>query len=167
MRYLLLLLALMTLEASEPNTVNNRLSTADGALSFELPQGWLTREMPGMKNYLAFGAPAQGFAPNINIVDEQAKMTLEQYQAACLAGMTKIMPDFKLAENAEFVTAAGVSGRRLVVTNTQGQIALRQVFFLLSGRDPIKFVVTCSALAADGETHDLEFDAAAQSILIK
>jgi len=167
MRFLLLILTSFILAAGEPAPAGERLTTADGALSLVVPPNWQTREFPGMRNRVAAAVPVQGFAVNLNIVDEPTPMPITEYQAATQAALARVMSEFKFISAAPFATTAGVQGVRMVTECVQGQFRLRQVFFLLPGRGVTKYVVTCSALAADAATHDPVFAAAASSILIK
>ena len=46
----------------------------EAGFSFVPPADWEIREMPGMKYKPALAKPEDGFAPNVNVVDEMVNM---------------------------------------------------------------------------------------------
>jgi hypothetical protein len=127
---------------------------AAGGFSFVPPQSWQVREIPGLKYKVVHGQPAAGFAPNINVVDEAFKGTLDAYVKQNVATLQRVFKKARiLAEQEEFKTTAGLQGVRLMVENEQNARLLRQSFYFFAKGDT-KYVVTCTTLAA-GEKNSI------------
>ena len=133
-----------------------------GGFSFVPPEGWQTRLFPGLKYKIVFGTPANGFAPNINVVDEQFKGTLDAYVDASAATIQRVLKNAHVVKRDAFKTDDGTAGVRQVVEDEQQGKKLRQVFFFF-GRDDTKFVATCSTLADGGEKLDGAFETSMKS----
>ena len=131
---------------------------ASGGYSFCPPNGWEMKEMPGLKYKLAFGPAAGGFAPNINVVDEAFDGSVEDYVKTSLEMVAKAFKGFKKIGQSSFKTESGVKGVRLQTESDQGPLRLRQTFFFLAGKGKNKLVVTCSALAENGQKLDSAFE---------
>jgi hypothetical protein len=141
----------------------SRLAEAKGGFSYLPPIGWTIKEIPGMKYRFSVDQPANQFAANINVVDEEFAGDLDAYVKANLAGLAKFYQKMEVAAQAEFITTNGAKAHRVVVNGTINNRDLRQVFFLFTGTGTRKYVMTCSALAADADQRDALFDAAAKS----
>jgi len=138
-----------------------------GGFSFTPPKGWECRDYPGMKYQIAFGPPADGFAPNINVVDEKFDGTLKAYVEANEVTLAKVFQSYKKISLTELKTEAGVSGTKLVTTNEQNGKALRQTFVFFDGPPGKKLVVTCTTLAEGGEKFDAAFDTCLKSFKVE
>jgi hypothetical protein len=135
-----------------------------GEFSYAPPEGWVLREMPGMKYQIAFGRPSEGFAPNINVGDEYAPVTLDEY----VAGSLQVMPQMyekvgykhlAMLDQAEFTTGSNQRGIRVVTESEMNGKRIRQTFYFFDGGGGKKFVLTCSVPAAAAEGYDKLFDA--------
>ena len=115
------------------------------------------RSLPGLKYKAAVGPAAQGFAPNINVVDEPFAGTLDDYVAGNIKTLSALVKDYRQIDKAPFVTTKGLEGVKLVTENRQKGAALRQTFYFFANGGT-KFVVTGSCLAPDGEKLDKVFD---------
>jgi hypothetical protein len=144
--------------SAEQGEEARRHTETTGGFSFVPPSGWDTRAFPGLKFKIAVGPAAGGFAPNINVVDESAGVSLEAYVKGNLATMPQLLKQFRLVKQDSFKTAAGMAGMRVITENQQEDKLLRQTFYFFSKGDT-KFVVTCSALAEGGERLDPVFEA--------
>ena len=134
-----------------------------GEFSYVPPERWVLREVPGHKYKVAFGQPNNGFAPNINVVEEHAPVTLDDY----VAGNLRVMPQmfenmginhFSVLSQAEFTTDFNERGIRVVTESEMNGKKTRQTFYFFDGKNGNKFVVTCSVLAEVGESYDKLFD---------
>jgi hypothetical protein len=139
------------------DSASKRHVESAGGFSFVPPDGWTMRDFPGMKFKLAAGPAAAGFAPNINVVDEQFNGSLEDYVKGNLATLRASFKGFNLVQQDEFKTTAGEAGKRLITENEQKGRQLRQTFYFF-GKGNTKFVVTCSALSDGGEKLDSAFE---------
>lgn len=119
-------------------------------------------DSPFSKFHVAMGTPESGFAPNINVVKETFPGTLDAYTQGNLEVMPKVFKKYRLIRQDSFQTSDGVDANRLLIENEQEGFVIRQIMYALS-RDQTKIVVTCSALADDGEKFDNLFDQAAKS----
>ena len=139
-----------------------------GGYSLQAPKGWEFREFPGMKYQIAFGPASNSFSPNINVVDEAYDGSLNSYVDANAKSVEPVFEQYSLIRREAFATKSGLKGERLVTTSLQYKNKLRQTFYILPGRKGKYFVVTCSALAAGGESLDAPFEESMRSFeLIK
>jgi hypothetical protein len=131
--------------------------------SYVPPERWVLRDFPGYKYKFAVGQPSEGFAPNIGVVDEYAPVTLDDY----VAGSLRVLPQMyekmgsnppKVLSQAEFTTDSNERGIRVVTESERGGKKMRQTYYFFDGKNGNKFVVTCSVLAAGGESYDKLFD---------
>jgi hypothetical protein len=127
-----------------------------GGFSYDPPKGWQVVEFPGLKYRSAHGPAENGFAPNINVVDETFAGSLAEYVDGNLATLKKMFTDFKLLKREDFQTEDGLPATRLVVEDNQQGRSLRQSFCFF-GNSTRKYVVTCTALAERGESLDALF----------
>jgi hypothetical protein len=124
-----------------------------GGFSYDPPQGWQVREIGGLKYRISSGPSENGFAPNINVVDEKFSGSLPEYVDLNLQTLKKTFVDFKLVKREDFQTDDGLAAVRLVCEDTQQGKRLRQTFCFF-GNSNRKYVVTCTALADGGEKLD-------------
>ena len=101
--------------------------------------------------------PANGFAPNINIVEESFSGSLDKYVEGNLETLKKTFPDYKQLSKENFTTTSGEKGVKLATENQQGGRLLRQTAFFFDGGNK-KYVVTCTTLAEDGDRLAPAFD---------
>jgi hypothetical protein len=127
-----------------------------GGFSYDPPQGWRVVEFPGLKYRVSAGPTENGFAPNINVVDEKFSGSLSEYVELNLTTLKKMFVDFKVIKREDFQTDDGVAATRVVCEDTQQGQHLRQTFCFLENSSR-KYVVTCSALADGGEKLDALF----------
>lgn len=140
---------------------------AAGGFSYTPPKGWQTREFPESKYKIAHSAPVNGFAPNINVVDETFPGTISDYAKVNLQNLRTGLADFKLLRQTAFTTGAGLKGLKLVIqSNHQGR-TIRQVFYALPGKGAKKYVVTFSAPAEVGSKYDSAVDAALKTFRVR
>ncbi|WP_165229996.1 DcrB-related protein [Aquisphaera insulae] len=172
MKSILMLVCVVSVASSSPWAAaqqadeSRRLKDEAGKFSFVPPPKWTTRSFPGAKYQIVHGPPKDGFAPNINVIDEPFGGSMEQYAKASLATLEKALPEFKLKEQREFKTKSGLQGVRLVSESAQNKMHLRQTFYLF-GRGEKKYVVTCSALAEGGADLDKTFEQALKTFQIE
>jgi len=129
------------------------------------PPGWELRDFPGLKYKIAAAAPADGFAPNINVVDEEFSGSPETYVKLNLQNLEKAMQDYEKLGEETFHTDDGVDGTKLMIGSRQANLPLRQLFYMLPGTGKY-FVMTCSDHAQHNGSHDAECDAAAKTFRI-
>jgi len=85
-RRALLLSAALLLAIAGPAAAEDakRHVESAGKFSYVAPAGWQVRAMPGLKFQIAHGEPVEGFAPNLNFVDETYAGSLQDYVAGNL-----------------------------------------------------------------------------------
>ena len=165
MKVLVLLTSLLCLVISPLSSAQTgaKYAAEDGMFSFSIPEGWVLREIPGRKYKVAFAATADGFAPNINIVDEAFSGALDIY----VDGNLKVMAEgyeklgfknFKVLNRETFITTTKQSGIRLLTQSEAKGNPIRQTFYFFNGKDGRKLVVTCTCPATGGETYDAIFE---------
>jgi len=124
-----------------------------GGFSYDPPKGWQAVEFPGLKYRISRGPTEGQFAPNINVVDETFAGTLAAYVDLNVENLKKMVGDFRLLKQEDFQTEDGLPATRLIIQDKQQGRVLRQTFCFF-GNSTRKYVVTCTALAQDGETLD-------------
>ena len=124
------------------------------------------KEIPGLKYQIAVGEPVDGFAPNINVVDESFRGSLSDYVAKNLQALGKLFKDFKKLSESEFKTDSGLKGTKLITQADQQGRSLRQTFFFFEGKPGKKLVITCSALADKGSKLDPLFEASMKTFAV-
>ncbi len=134
-----------------------RFTDPVGKFSYIPPKGWEGRDTPGMKFKMFFGAPAERFAPNINVVDEQYAGDMDTYLKANEVSVVKALPKCVVLTKGDFTTHDGLQGKIMVVENEQFNLKLRQSFYIF-GKGTMKYVVTNSCLAKDGDKMAPLFD---------
>jgi hypothetical protein len=151
------------LAADAPNLVSQ-----PGLFSYQAPAGWAVKASPMSKYPVALDAPQNGYSANINVVAESFPGSLKDYVAANKTALSssKLFANVRFAHETAFQTASGLSGVRLVVLDTIGQLNLRQSFYIFPGHGDQKFVVTASSSADDGEKNSPIFDAALKTFSV-
>jgi hypothetical protein len=160
----ILLVLVPSLCAAETGKRHNE---AAGGFSFCPPKGWTEREFPGFKYKIFTGPVTESFAANINVVDEAASGSLEDYVKGNAQAISRAFKAFKKLSQSEFKTDSGVKGVKLVTESDQGGHALRQTFFFFDGKAGKKFVVTCSASAGEGAKLDETFTASLKTFALE
>jgi hypothetical protein len=128
-----------------------------GGFSYDPPAGWEIVEFPGLKYRISHGQPESGFAPNINVVDEDYSGSLPAYVDANLLSMEEMFVGFEVLSRSDLTTEDGQAAIKLVTETEQQGRRLRQTFYFLGSGDT-KYVVTCSALAESAAALDSLFD---------
>ena len=144
-----------------------RLVDEVGGFSYVPPAGWRVAAVPGLKYKIAYGKPAQGFAPNINVVDETAAVSIADYARRNVKNMQQLVSGFHEISLSPFVTNSGLRGFRLRGEAAPAGRKLRQTNYLFAGSGDRKIVVTASTLASDGSKHDAMLDAVMKTFTLK
>lgn len=152
-------LALAMLVGCDKPALNEpgRVSEPTGRFSLVVPSGWAWKEIPGFKYKFVIGPARDGFAPNINFIEEDFKGSVEEYATASLGFVSAQMPGARILGREPIATSGGLNGVRAVCENQQNGIQLRQTWYFL-GDSTRRFVITCSALATGGEALDPVFE---------
>jgi hypothetical protein len=146
---------------------------AKGLLSYQAPPGWMVRDPVGISKYQIAVAPAPaGIPANINIEVDQEAGPMDGYIANSLATLKKLpqVEDLTVVSQKTFTTAAGLDGRRVVVTDTVPQlnnVRIEQVFYYFDGGGDNKLVITATCRASDAATDEPLFDAAMKSMTLE
>lgn len=168
MKKLTFVTALLILSASgfAADTGDRHVEKA-GGFSFCPPKSWDMKEIPGVKYKIAFGPASDGFAPNINVVDESFARSLSDYVKGNQETLTKMFKGFKNLGQSEFKTDSGSKGVKLITQSEQQGQKLRQTFFFFDGKGGKKLVATCSALAENGAKLDETFAASMKTFTLE
>ncbi|MGB7624379.1 MAG: hypothetical protein WBN92_18695 [Terriglobia bacterium] len=158
--FLVILMAAMNGYAQAPVI---RYVEPAGGFSFNVPSDWTIEEVPGQKYRMVFGPAVDGFAPNINVVDEPSLGSMDSYVAARLRGLPKLFEsasgkEFKTLTQTDFITKFGQRGIRVVTQLEINGRVLRQAEYFFQGREGKVFVVTCTVPTHGGEAFDKVFD---------
>lgn len=131
----------------------------EGGFSYDPPPGWRITNFPGLKYKIAAGTPENGFAPNINIVDETYSGSLSDYVELNIQNLKRVLPTSQVLKREDFQTNDALASIRLITERHDANIGkdLRQTFYFFENGSH-KFVVTCSALADGGDDLDTLFE---------
>lgn len=124
-----------------------------GGFSYNPPEAWQIVEFPGLKYRISNGPIQNGFAPNINVVDENNSGPLADYADASMGLLKKLVTNVKILKHEDFQTEDHQAGIRVITENEQNGRLLRQTFYFFS-QGSRKYVVTCTATADGGEALD-------------
>jgi hypothetical protein len=153
-------------EETQATGESGRLTEEEGGFSFVPPEGWAIIEIPGLKFRTAAGPSSDGFAPNINIVDEPFGGSLDEYSEINITTMEQVFEDFDLISEEDFETDDGERAVRIAGENVQQGDTLRQTYYLFDAGDT-KLVVTCSRLADAQEEADAACDESMETFQIE
>jgi hypothetical protein len=137
--------------------IGERYYETVGGYSICPPKSWQATEFPGLKYHIFSGPVFNGFAPNINFVDQQYDSSLSEYVDLNIAQMRQLFNNFILVSRTNFSTNDNMSGERLVVIAEHYSKKIKQIFYFFS-KENIKIVITCSVLADGEELYDEIFD---------
>ena len=133
-----------------------------GAFSFQpAPQLSIKREIPGFKLPFFFAPPKDGFAPNLNFVEEALVGEWNGYVTASIDGIKNGLKAEILEPAASFELASKLPCQRFVYRHTRTGKDIRAICFLIHLQPQQALIATFSALSADGDRWD---SAAAESI---
>src|SRR6266481_3355461 len=90
-----------------------------GGFSYDPPQGWQIITFPGLKYRISHGPTQNGFAPNINVIDEPFRGTLAEYVDLNLVTMKKMFVDARLLKRDDFQTEDDHPATRVVFEDNQ------------------------------------------------
>jgi hypothetical protein len=163
----ILLLSMVLVSAAYAQQGERQNFGSEGLFSYVPPNGWKVSEFPGLKFKVCFGQPANGFAPNITVVDEASEKPLEDYVKDNIAFMQKLFQGQKILGQADFTTSDGARAVKLITERDDAQTkkSLRQIFYFFDAGGE-KLVVTGSSLAEDGAALDQVFDASMKTFAV-
>ncbi len=144
-----------------------RLTEPAGGFSYLTPAGWHIRTFPGLKYKICYTTPANGFAPNINTVDEVAPMALGPYMQLSVTQMKRAYASLHVVSQNPFATASGLRGVRMVTDGVVGDKHMHQIFYVFPGANNRKFVLTASSLASDHSKYDVATDKAMKTFKLQ
>jgi hypothetical protein len=152
--------------------VGARLIESEGGFSFCPPAGWTAKQLPGMKYRIAYGSPVDGFAPNVNAVDEQFVGTLEAYVDNSIKALPSLyeragMKNFRNLSKSEFTTVDNERGFKVVIESEMNGRAVRQTFCVFAGKGDTKLLLTYSVPARGGELFDRLVEESARTFKIE
>jgi hypothetical protein len=136
-----------------------------GNFSICPPENWMIQEIPGYKYQFFIGPSENGFAQNINCIDESYDGALSEYVDLSVQMFETYFTDVILGEKESFQTDSGLAGYKAVITYTMGEIRATIAQYYFSNNSQ-KYVLTCTV---GGETlGDLEclFDQCAKTFEI-
>ncbi len=128
-----------------------------GGYSICPPKSWQVIEIPGFKYHGFAGPVINGFAPNMNFVEEQYSAPVKEYVDLNLAQMRQLFSGFILVSRSRFSTDSHLQGERIVIINEQYSIKLKQTFYFFT-KESAKMIITFTVPVEGGEFYDAIFD---------
>ena len=133
-----------------------------GRFSFVPPDGWQVVQLPGMKYGVFSGPTANGFAPNINVLDEAYAGSLDDYVTLSIRNLRVMFPQFLKLSQEDLKLDSGLPAVRVVGRNSMNNMEMEQTMYFVK-RSSKMFVITGSKLASDGRNLANEFEKCARS----
>jgi len=118
--------------------------------------GWNVRDFPGLKYKMVITEPVDGFAANLNVVDEAFGGSMEQYLELSVQTVKKLFKAEVLGQ-APF-SADNAKGMKLVTNTQHNELKLRQIFYVFDNSNGMKVVVTASSLLNSADENEKKFD---------
>jgi hypothetical protein len=124
--------------------LGGRYEEPAGGYSIQPPLGWQTSTPPGLKYAVFAGRASGGFAPNINVVDENSAADLKTYVNGNLENLAKMLTEPEISSIGEDKLNNGSPCLRFVVRHKMGQLKLSQVMYVTE-KAARKYVITGTA----------------------
>ena len=112
------------------------------------------KEIPGFKFPFFFAPPKDGFAPNLNFVDEPFEAEWDAYVKATLEVIRTSLKADVLTPAAAFDLPAKLRCTRIVYRSAATGHELRQTCFLIQLNPGKAIIITFSSLPAEGDNWD-------------
>lgn len=158
-----LFLLILYIPAFSQNKVKE-VSEPTGGFSYFVPAGWTISKIDGMQFQIARDKGANGFYPNLNILQEKNKFTFEEYYKANIAQLKEFISDYKELLTEEFITSAGLKGKKHTCSCKQVGKNLFQAYYFFERKDKTKTMITCSSLIEDKNKYAPIFDSIVKSL---
>jgi hypothetical protein len=160
--FLILVLILGSLVMAQTNRV---LEKASG-FSYLLPEGWVSKTIPGYQHKFAIAPTSQGFAPNVNFVFEEFAGSLNDYVTASKSSLSKVFKNFKILFEARAPTKNAGEAIKLGLQNEQQGKLLFQAFYFVDAKTK-KFVITCTTLPSQRAKLEPQCDALVKTLTLE
>lgn len=144
-----------------------RVTEPAGGFSYNVPAGWHAKAMAGLKYKICYTTPSAGFAPNINIMDAAAPVSLNAFMQGTVSQLKQAYTNLHVVSLGPFVTASSLHGMRLAITGTFQGKNLYQVCYAFPAANNRKIAVTASWLAADGTKYVAPVNAALKTFKLQ
>lgn len=135
----------------------------EGGFAYSIPYDWTVARIDGMPYQIARDKAVGGFAPNINILQEKNKFTFPEYIKANIAQLKEFISEYTEISSEDFVSAAGLKGKKHTCSDKQVGKNLFQAFYFYETKDKSKVIITGSCLIGDKEKYLPVFDSIAKS----
>ncbi len=136
-----------------------------GGYSLVPSENWIIKSPPASKYKVVLTDPADNFAPNINVVEEEFSGSMEDYIRLSMETLVKMMMAKKISESS--FSSKNADGVRLVTHTQMNALKLRQVFYFFENSQGQKVVVTASTSRDSGDKFDAAFDKMLHSFRVK
>lgn len=158
---ILVLAAVLAVSCSGKKPVPaGRLMQPAGRFSLVTPDGWYRSRVSGIDFVVVSSDPDHGVTPNI-FVDGVPRRGRVADQARALAGADTLL------SQADFATASGLQGTRLLVRRaTSDGVPVVACHFLIQDGERV-IAITCSCAEAVRETYAPLFDEAMRSLRVE
>jgi hypothetical protein len=145
-----------TPEGADSPAAAQRHFEVTGGFSFVPPEGWEILDTPDQKYKAVRGPSGNGFAPNIDVSDISFNGALEDTVRRSMTIFEKQMKSCRILKQEVFKTTGGLQGVRVIVEDEPRGRLLRQTFFFFP-KESTAILITCSALAENGDKLDAVF----------
>jgi len=122
------------------------------------PKSWQVTNYSGLKYKIFIGQRENNFTPNINFIDEVYNGSLDDYVDLTIKSLKAYISNVEIIYQNSFVTDDNLESRKIIAITEQQGYLLRQSQYIFPGKNGLKMVATCTALASSGEMYDIIFD---------
>lgn len=141
----------------------SRLEQPVGGFSFVTPDGWFRNKVPGVEFVVVHGESDCGIEPNIFVDFITPSSDLDSAQSKLTAIYTKHR-DYKIIEQSDFTTAAGLLGVKIRSTRkTKQQVSLASLHYLIAGADKV-ISLSCTCAESVISKYEPIFDKAVSTL---
>lgn len=134
-----------------------------GGFSYLIPADWSIGKIDGMDYQMARDKAVNGFAPNINVLQEKNSYTFDEYYKINIKDLKDFSSDYKEISTEEFITDSGLKGKKHVCSDKQVGKNIMHAYYFFEKKDKTKIIITGSALADDRGKYLPVFDSIAKS----
>ncbi len=145
---------------------SNRVLEKPSGFSYLLPQGWVSKTIPGYQHKFAMAPASQGFAPNINFVFEDFGGSQSDYVTASKNALKKGLKNVKILFETRVQTKNAGNAIKLGLQDLQEGKLLFQAFYFLDAKSK-KFVITCTTLPSQRVKLEPDCDALLKSFTLE
>lgn len=150
---------------SEKPIPASRLEQPAGNFSYVTPDGWFRTKMAGIPFIIVSGEADFGAKPNIFVDSAETSAQLSNVVSRVISGNLDHHPTYKVSEQVDFKTDAGLSGVKISSGRTNRDELPLATFHYVIHDEERAITITCTCADPVKQRYEPIFDAAMRSLL--